>query len=117
MKINFQKYLENHDNIIEWAIIHMMAKHEKMLQLPEWKMKYQGGPLDTENMDVTLTINGVEVNFIECIEEIGKQNSILTTEKAKELVNEQFGDLYNKFEQIKTFMDEQIEKKKQELGW
>lgn len=116
MKINLSKYLESR-NIVEWAIIHMMAKRDKSFSLPEWKHNYAGGTMDAKNLDVVLKIEGVEVNFVECIEEINRQHNQMVRDDAKKLVDEQFGGLYSKFEELKIFMDEQIELKKKELGW
>ena len=115
MKVNLQKYLLDKDNIVSWAIIHLMAKREHELRLPEWKHKYEGGPLDASNLDVVLTIEGVEVDFIEAIEEINRQHNAMVFNEAKNLINERYSGLYDKIRSLENSLDDMLEAEKENL--
>lgn len=116
MKINLQEYLKGRPNIVEWAIIHLMtAKSPRLSEIPEFNPLYAGGKCDTASMDIEVKINGIEVNFVELLEWINKQNNVMVAEKAKELVNEKFSDLHDRFSSIIGVMDSLIKVEQDKL--
>ena len=64
--------------------------------------------MDTSKLDVTLTIEGVEVDFIEAIEEINRQSSLMVAEKAKKLVAEKCSMLFEKISTLEGVFDDMI---------
>lgn len=103
MKINLLSYMQDRPNIVEWAIIHMMTKRDA--HLAPWTD--QNGMLkrSSEDMEVCLTIDGVEVDPIEMLQEINRQNDAMITEKAKTLIQERCDGLYEKIRALEDTLD------------
>lgn len=116
MKVNLQKYLKEGRNIVEWAIIHLMTvKSKNLSDIPEFNPQHYGGKLDTAAVDIEVKINGIDVDFIELIEWLHKNNGRLVAVEAKKLLDEKCSGIYDKISEFESFFADLIRREEEKI--
>lgn len=104
-KIN---WFDNQNNWIGWFITESLDTNK----IPE-------GGLDGANLDVKLTVDGIEFDFLSVVEHMGKEFESSVLKKAKELHEEKLKqDTFNNLNEISYLADrlqEELNDKLQEI--
>lgn len=88
MKINWNKHFNIDDlDLCAYLITKLITNNEDL------NKHLSEGKIDSSNLDVVLTINSIEVNFEEAIEQLGQNFDSLVAQKAKDLIQEQIGEI------------------------
>lgn len=104
MKINLGDLVDAKRN--SWLtifIIHVMTEHTSNGNKWNEVFKLTGG--NYQDAEVQVLINGVEVDFKHFIDELEKQHDRMLGDKAKELIEQHFGDLIHKLEQMQNYAE------------
>ena len=91
----------------EWAMIHLISKF-KLLE--DGTVKPSPAPID-----VVLTINGKEVDFLSVVDEIEKQHERLVEEHVKQLMDEKFNDMFEPIQESMEDLKRAFDKKCREV--
>lgn len=105
--------MQTRPNIVEWAILHMMTVRDKHWGV--WKNEKGELKNPATAMDVCLTIDGVEVNPVEMLEEIQRQNDMMIAEKAKQIVEEKCSSLFEKIRALESALEASVEEERKRL--
>lgn len=97
MNVSFDKI---QSKLSGWAIVTLATDHARRVtgreqaliqDVPGWENLNADG-----KMDVKLVIDGVEIPFLPCMEELEKQDNQRIADKAVELLKEQFAEISNR---------------------
>lgn len=102
MKINIREYLSKSPNSIEWALIELMSQKGSISNTPEFDPHQK---CNADELEVVVTINGIEVDFIKLIQEMDRQSDRMIREKAKDLLDTKYSAIHESLEQIKNKID------------
>ena len=90
MKITFAEIVDR-NSWTGWAILHLMSNYKKeMMDVPEWAESFNP---ENKEVDVVMTINGVEVNFDDLMKRFGATYDEHIATEARKIVQEQFGNM------------------------
>lgn len=102
-KYNFHELEKNRYGRMNerWAII-------KAIILLEEKDKQAWKELDAKNIEVVLTINGVEIDFLEIVSTILVQVNEMVREEAKKTLKKRLRDSYDILSEIEEYLQDKL---------
>lgn len=87
----------------DWLFIHAIAKHAKRVTggvdihaVPGWEK------LSSEEVEVCLTFDGVEVPFLQCMQDMDEQRERMVKEQAGELLDEKLNAIDDMLNDIRN---------------
>lgn len=92
-KYNFHELKQ--DRELQWAVIHAVSK----LTDEEFKTK-----IDPKSIEIRLTVEGVEIDFLDFVQHYFFQIENLAEQRAKEILRERLGDLNDTVYEIEEFL-------------
>lgn len=100
-KVAFEKLRESHQ-LLELLILKCLSRNRKNGKIL-WE-RLDKKELDSQNMDVRFSIDGLEFPVIEIFQEFSDQHERMINEAAKDLIHEKF----NNFDDVLYEMEESI---------
>jgi len=101
-KISFESLREHGDSLLEFLILKCLSRNRKNGKIL-WE-RLDKKELDSQNMDVRFSIDGLEFPVIEIFQEFSDQHERMINEAAKDLIHEKF----NNFDDVLYEMEESI---------
>ncbi len=120
MKINFSKHLRDR-NFISWFLMAAIADDDNHVKRS--REISESEDYNSKDVDVTLTMNGVELNFVRAMERLEQEHRRQIKEEAKEIVDSRVGeaineltnDLYDKGNEIRELLNNKLDQLKKKL--
>ena len=102
MKVNLIERFRNHDDFIGWFILHAVTKKDGAINEITQNHKYG------EYHDIVFTINGVELPFVETMEDFKSDFDNLVLSKAQDLVQARLDHQMGEAEEVVQDLIEQM---------
>jgi hypothetical protein len=106
--------IAHRDTFAEWLFIHAITRHAQratkdgdLRKVPGWEHLNESGEIE-----VSLKFDGVEVPFLQCMEDMDEQRERMVKEQAAELLEGKFRELGDMVYQ----MEQAVRAKAEELG-
>jgi len=95
MKLNFHDF-ERHKTA-HWTIVNAVTMAGNVKEV------------DTENIDITLTVDGIEINLLELTNHLVEMLTIDVEDEARKLVKERMGEIYNQLGDLEMSIENMID--------
>jgi hypothetical protein len=109
-KINWREHMNgSKEDLCAWLLCELTANNDELNKM------LNDGDIDVENMNVTLTIEGVEVDFEWATKLMDESLDRLILEEAKKLITNKMNEFFSKLHKVENNLDELLDSVQNEV--